>query len=213
MLALLLACGAPVEEELPPAAWIPPSVPEESIALAAPEGGVPLRLEFTGVNLMYRGFFADAEPARELALALAACVRGTPRVSITYGGMGKPSRIALIVRAGDLLCHARQGEDKRWEVDALVPVARALATWRNRIAAQRDMRVYTFRTGVHVHDAWGHATLWLDGQDPVDGSAFHPCLGLDGFDRCGPPTQDGVRSFTLTDVRLRNRLGDLLTDG
>ena len=188
--------------------WVPPREPEETVTVAPTGEGRTLQVGFTGVGRLYQGFFADPEPARALGAALGPCVRGSARVSVTYDERSRMRRVALVLTPDQLACRATRGPDGAWDVSPLVPVAQALAAWRNGVAAQRDMRIYAFRAGIHVVDPWGHGTLWLDGQDPVDGTAFHRCLGLDGFDRC-EPGEEAVRAFHVADARLANRVLDL----
>lgn len=189
---------------------MPPREPEEAVTVAPEGDGLAVQVGFTGVGRLYQGFFADEAPLRALGAALVPCVRGPVRVSVTYDEPSRMGRVALVLTPDQLACRATHGPGDAWDVSPLVPVAQALATWRNGVAAQRDMRIYAFRTGIHLVDPWGHATLWLDGQDPVDGTAFHRCLGLDGFDRCeAGGERDGVRAYRVADARLANRVVDL----
>lgn len=194
-------------------AWVPPSRPDAAVAVPAAEGGVPLRLETVGVNPSYQAAFSEPERLAALSAALAPCVTGTPRLVVVYHPSSRVGRVVLAVRAGELGCRGVVAADGQVDLDALAAVTGPLAAWRNAVAAVTDMRLYAFRTALHVTDSWGHATLWLDGQDPIDGTAYGRCLGLDGFDRC-PHSQEaarnGVRRYPLDDVRLRNRVKDLL---
>ncbi len=172
-----------------------------------------LWLEQVGVGQGYQVAFSERERLAALAQDIAPCVSGSPRLSVTYDGPTRMGRIALVVHASELRCHGAIAPDGSVDLRPLTKLTAPLATWRNRTAAVTDMRLYAFRTALHITDAWGHATLWLDGQDPIDGTAYARCVGLDGFDRC-PHTReaarDGVLAYPLDDARLRNRFKDLL---
>jgi hypothetical protein len=100
------------------------------------------------------------------------------------------------------------------DVSALVPASRALATYRNGIAAVKDIRVYSFDAGLFVRDGVGWSSLWIYGQEPADGSTFHPCVGLDGLERCTPaPPHEGVLSYDLGEGWVTRRLATSLTPG
>ncbi len=142
-----------------------------------------MALAFAGVSGLYQGYFAEPERVRQLSTDLGGCFDGLVEVIVGYDSLEHVGRIVLQTSAADLRCRPRAGEEGV-DLSPLVPVAAALARYRSGLAAERDVRVSSFRTGVRLVQGGEICDLWLGGQYPPDGSSFSPCIGLRGHERC-----------------------------
>lgn len=214
MLALTLAawlagCSTPPPEPQPEPAWRPSSTPEHIVPFL-PGSGVPLRLQFNGLNTSYRTYVGDPAGLATLSKALDGCVDGTATVSVSYVDTTRTGRIALVVPKDALRCHATV-DGAGVDVTGMLPMSRALAAFRNTLGATKDMRFYTFQAALHVEDGQGAVTLWLDGQDPIDGSAFGACAGIDGVEVCDAADAPAGRTRLAPEaLRWRRRLQAVL---
>lgn len=205
-------CGPAEAPEPEVTSWAPPPDPQH-VTVVPVEGGPAVAVQFTGVGTMYRSWFADAEVLGPFAEALRSCIDGPIELAVTYDEDTRRGRVALVTARSQLRCFAQVTRDGV-DLASFTAVSRPVAGLRNRLAGLRDIRIYGFATAVHVEDERGAVTLWLEGQDPIDGSAFGPCLGLDGVERCvegGAP--DGLQHVALPERAWRKRLQALLGPG
>ncbi|MEQ1570334.1 MAG: hypothetical protein ABMA64_32165, partial [Myxococcota bacterium] len=100
-----------------------------------------------------------------LALALAPCTEGPATLAVTYGeGRGR------VVLSAPWRAGCSPGPD-----GSLAPVARvgrAVAQWRNALAARFDARLAAFTVRIRVTP---ECDLALFGQFPPDGTSFAAC--------------------------------------
>lgn len=169
------AADAVVTPSLDPhsSTWVPPSAPVQLVRHPAARGGVPLELQFSGVDVVIRG--ALRRGLDPLSAALSSCVGGPADLVLSPDGDGVVRAVLRFpVRAN--LCPAviRGG---LVDVGGLVAVASALRTWRETVAAAHPA-LAKLTLGVRVEDTTGDVTLW------VDGAAFASCVGVDGEDQC-----------------------------
>lgn len=178
-----------------------------------PEAGASLELRFTNVSALHRRFFSDPELVAPLAEAVAACADAPVPLVITYDGETREGHVVLDLSREALRC-APERRGELVDVSALLPLTKAVARYRNEVGASKDMRVYAFEAGLFVRDGIGWASLWAFGQEPADGSTVHPCVGLDGLERCTEAApHEGVTAFRLPQRWLGNRLATALTRG
>lgn len=209
----LFGCWGTGDAPAPPSpAWTPPADPEHVVPFL-PASGVAIRVQTSGLNATYRSHVADPAFLAPLAAALDPCVDDTATLSVSYAEGSRDGRVALVLPVGSLDCHITVGADGTVDLSGLVPVAKAVAAYRNTLASTRDMRIYAWKTAIHVEDVHGHATLWLEGQDPIDGTAFDPCVGLDRVEAClheGLGRFEGTTTLTPATPLQRRRLTALL---
>jgi len=181
-----LGC-APPPEPLPP----PPSSISSAPVVSAPplvvaDGGeaVNIALGFQGVSPLYQGYFRTQEWVAQLAVDLGACFDNTVEVIVSYDSEVHIGRIFIPVERGGLRCRPVVGPDGV-DLSPLVPVGRALARYRDAVSAARDVRVASFRAGLRFGFGANLCDIWLGGQFPPDGTAFSPCIHLQGHEVCG----------------------------
>ena len=210
LLVVAVGCWSGGEPEPPLVpAWSPTSHPERVELFEASEG-VDIAVQFIGVGTLYRSFFLDPAQLQPLASALGACVKGRATLALSYDEPTRVGHVALVLPASHLTCRAAPAGEGI-DITPMVPVLQALAAYRNGLGATKDMRLYSFRTALHVEDGFGAVTLWLEGQDPIDGTAVGRCLGLDGFERCvADAAPDGLVTLDVVDGRRRRRMRDLI---
>ncbi|MCB9663382.1 MAG: hypothetical protein H6732_04670 [Alphaproteobacteria bacterium] len=203
-------CGPAEAPEPEVRAWAPPSDPEHVQLVRVGTEGRGVAVQFTGVGTLYRSWFGDAEVLAPFVEAVAPCLEPPFELSVTYDEDTRRGRVALVAAAGQVRCPARAA-DGDLDLAPLTGLARPLADLRNGLAATRDIRIYGFGTALHLEDDRGAVTLWLDGQDPLDGSAFARCLGLDGVERClADEAPEGLTTLAPAEAPLRRRLATLL---
>jgi hypothetical protein len=179
---------------------------------ASATGGVSLELRFTNISALHRRFFSDPELMVDLAERLAPCISGVAPVVVTYDGEARRGHIVLDVPRSSLTCSAVH--DGAVDVSALTPLSEAVASYRNAVAGLKDIRVFSFDAGVFVRDGIGWASLFAYGQEPSDGTSLHPCVGLDGLERCTKAEPDqGVLRYALEEGWVTRRLATVLTPG
>jgi hypothetical protein len=173
---------------------------------------VSLELRFTNISALHRRFFSDPELMIALAEDLAPCVEGVAPVVVTYDGDKRQGHIVLDVSRDALTCSAVH--EGAVDVSALMPLSRAVASYRNAVAGTKDIRMFSFEAGVFVRDGVGWASLFAFGQEPSDGTTVHPCVGLDGLTRCTEaPPHMGVVRYRLDAPWITRRLATALTPG
>lgn len=198
MIALLVSLVG-CEEEPPPAK--PPPV---EVRVAAPAqidaletDDVDVELIFVGVGKLYRGFFASDEAVSILQRRLSVCVSGTAQVRVFYD---TPDRFGTLtfVSGGTLPRCSPQAGANGLDLTPLAPIGRALAEYRDKVAAAFDVRIASFRTGIRFERVGTLCELWTGGGYPPDGSQWSPCVNIDGDEVCMPGAADrGVVELTL----------------
>lgn len=205
----LLACSAETEKKPLPVTWRPPKVAERYEHLDAAAEGVAIDIAYSSIGKLHRGYFENAELTGALSVAAKACVDDTLDMVITYDEVERTGRVVVSMLHDRLKCRATP-VDTGLDVSALLPLTTALAAYRNAVAAKKDIRIYGFRTGVHVRDGAGTSTLWIEGQDPIDGTTVSPCVEVDGFESCAPGKRlDGVTVVKLPKPERQARLTTL----
>lgn len=167
------------------------------------------QLRFSGVGALHRKFFADPTLVADLPAAVAGCVAGPVVLSVRWSDAEMAGSVQVEVDGGALRCAAR-ADGGVLDVTPLAPVLAAVAGWRDRVAAGRDLRVAAFRAGIVVRRGDGEVALWGAGRGDTAGRSVEPCLDLDGAPVCAMDGASGLRpSFAEPAVasRLAGRLG------
>lgn len=188
----------------------PPAGPSRAPLTVGGAGSVPVEVQFDGVSPLYRGYFATPEWVAELGRGLGSCVTGRAVVVVSYDTVENLGKIVLHAEPQDLSCHARPGGDAL-DVSALAPITTALGRYRDTLAAQRDVRLASFRVGIRVVEGMNICDLWAGGQFPPDGSTFSPCVGLAGNETCLGERHEGTTSLRTPDPDVAKTLARCLT--
>lgn len=155
-----------------------------------------VKLRFSGVSNLHMGYFSNEEALASLGAGLSSCTSSAD-VVVSYNTETRIGNIVLSTGPRDLSCRP-QLESGGWELSALEPIGRALADYRDHIAATRDYRVSSFRVGMAYLRGANLCTLYISGQYPPDGSRWSPCVDFGGVPHCGVGTaEDGVTTLTF----------------
>lgn len=182
-----------------PSEWSVPANVQQVARHPAARGGVPVEVQFSGVETLSRGWLSEDVALERLSLALASCVDGVAVVLVAPDVAGQ-LRAVLDVPARQNRCVARR-RGTVVDVAALLPAATGLVAWRDGIASIHDA-LGGMQVGVRVSDARGGVTVWADGD------AFAGCVGVDGEDTCfdgGTGTH-----FPFGEGRVAARVGAVL---
>lgn len=168
-------------------------------------GSVPVEVQFDGVSPLYRGYFSTTGWVAELGRGLGGCVTGRAVVIVTYDSVENLGTIRLHAEPADLTCLGRFDGDAL-DVSALTPITRALARYRDTLAAERDVRLASFRIGLRVVEGMNVCDLWAGGQFPPDGSTFDPCVGVAGNEVCLGERHAGTTALVARDPAVEKTL-------
>jgi hypothetical protein len=147
-------------------------------------GAAEIRLGFEGVGPLHQGYFSRERLVLALGEALAPCGEGPHEVLVSFDSERRIGRIELVVQPHVFGClPARHAEG--WDLSPLTPVGRAVAAYRDGVAAETDYRVAAFRGGIRYLRGPRLCALEMGGQYPPDGSTWSRCAKLAGIEVCG----------------------------
>lgn len=164
---------------------------------AASDGGIDVDIAYSQIGTLHRGYFGDDSLVSGLSRSADACVESTLDLVVTYQERERIGHVVGSLPKSQLRCYITESPDGL-VLDALRPLGQALARYRNAVAEAKDIRVYAFRTGISVRDDKGSGIFWLEGQDPIEGTTFAPCVTVDARKYCAP----GKRSDGFTTLKL-----------
>lgn len=168
------------------------------ITASSGEGAAVVELRFFEVGALHRGYFSDTSAVGALSEALGPCISQTAQVLVAYDQEQRIGRILLKAPPGSLACAPAQDGDAI-DLSALVPVGRALAAYRDDIAARFDYRVSSFKIGVSFTRGARSCDLFFGGTHPPDGTAFDPCLHCATGAMCAQGGEEGVTRLRFAD--------------
>ncbi len=171
---------------------------------------VSARLQYEGVSPLYQGYFNTEDWVAALATDLGPCLSGTADVLVSYDTDKRIGRILVSTTASELGCLPTLSPDGTLDLTPLVPLGQALARYRDTIAAQRDIRIASFRAGVRLLHNTDVCEFKLGGQFPPDGSTFSSCIRLGGHETCLDDRHVPVQSLALTGLE-RNTVASCLS--
>lgn len=204
MILLLLACGGDPPADEPAESVAPKPVAEAIVHSPAsdpntpqtPGGAVPVELQFAGVGALHQRYFADDDILVALSETLGACVQDRAVVRVEYDNDTRIGKIRILEDAKQLTCHSTRSANTV-DVSALAPLGKALASYRDTIAARFDFRIASFKIELEAVAGTHGCLLTLGGQFPPDGSTWSSCPTLGGESKCGGPKRDGVSVFAF----------------
>lgn len=206
-LLLLLACGVAT----------PPDAPDREQALAAAEQlvsrapatpareGAPVVVEVTweGIGKLHKGYFSTPDLVADVSDDLRGHLATSPaQVRVGWDEAANTGWVRLVVPPGALATPPGEAHG-RVDLQALAPLTRALASWRDGVASRYDLRVQSFGIGVDFYRGALHCRVGVAGTPPPDGSVVSPCVQVNGAEVCGVPGGAGV---AFTDPRVADCL-------
>jgi len=132
---------------------------------------------FEGVGALHKGFFVDAEAITELSENLSPCFDAATTVKVGYEAAKRRGWIIALMDKGNRLCQPTL-QQNTLDLAPLTPIGRALAGYRDAIAANYDMRVASFQIGLLTLDGPRQCMFWNAGQHPPDGTLWDRCVML-----------------------------------
>jgi hypothetical protein len=165
---------------------------------------VQIGLQFNGVSPLYQGYFATEDWVAALGASLGDCLSGEADIVVSYDSEARIGRILVSTTPDELRCLPSVTGDTL-DLTALEPIGRALAAYRDTIAAERDIRIASFRSGVRLLRGTDLCEVYIGGQFPPDGTTFSPCVTLLGHETCL-----GDRHTPVTELPLTGEVGRTL---
>ncbi len=181
---LLAGCGsnAPTEPAAPPV-----EMPEVSAGHnVASQGGGKVQLQFRQLSRLHRGYFSEPVAAQKLADDLAPCVSKEPAIDVWFDGEAHTGYIVMSSPFDTITCLPKRTSDGGVDFSPVTPVTRAIADWRDTVAAEHDIRVAAFRIGIRWPVPQGELIVWSSRISEVNGSSFSGCVHLNGVQHCVP---------------------------
>jgi len=184
----VIGCGG--EPEVQPVAPAPAPEPVRKQIVVGGEGGAAsVGLQFRGISPLYQGYFGDEKLVGQLGVALGACADGAVDVVVSYSNETRIGTVFVQTDPKSAVCvPTRTGEE--FDLSPMVPIATALAQYRDALSANYDLRIASFKTGVTWLSGTNLCSVWAGGQYPPDGSTFSPCLDFAGNATCGKGARD-----------------------
>ena len=174
--------------------------------IPAAEGSVPVIVAYDGVGHLHQGFFNTPDLVEAVSSGLGGCVTGTAEVVVSYNAERRIGGIVLH-SVGDTLACKASVDGSAVDLRPLIPIARALAAYRDGVANRFDLRIGSFRSGIRVLRGTQVCEVWLGGQYPPDGSTFSPCVHLQGHEKCmSDDRTDGVVSLQVAEQEALRQL-------
>ena len=212
-LLLLAACtGAPTAEEERAAAEATAEAlagsadpgPSPTVSAGSLDDAEPVQvvLVWDGIGPLHKSFFSDQEAVTELATDLAGHLKPPADVHVRYDSQEMLGDIQLRL-APDALVSPVAATQERVNLQALVPITTALASYRSNVAARFDFRVESFRVGIESYRGHRICQLSLAGTPPPDGTLISPCVTINGQQHCGEAAAEGVTFSQEAAAHLR----------
>jgi hypothetical protein len=167
-------------------------VPAPPEAPASGDELVPIEITWDGISHLYKSFFQNQEALTALSEDLAPWLDGPVQLFIRYDSEEFIGHILIRVPPDALRAPPRK-TDELLRVSDLAPITTALATYRNSLSGQYDVRLSSFVIGVDFYRGPVHCRIGPAGEPPPDGTRVSPCPVVNGAETCGTPTSEGVR--------------------
>jgi len=170
-----------------------------AVALVDP---VQPELQWSGVGNLHKSFFTDTDVIQQLSADLTGEVRSPAPIAVRYDSKAFMGQIHLLLDPG-ALPRPVGGSGDVIQLQDLAPLTTALARYRSAVASRFDLRVESFSVAIESVRSGRACTFRVAGPPPPDGRLVSPCVRINGADRCGEPTPEGVRfaADAAADVR------------
>ena len=145
-----------------------------------------------GVAPLHRSFFSDPTAVDQLGRALAGRIADPARITVAFDSEQHLGTIQLQLEPNGVHVPI-QHEGDTVRLSDLAPITVALAEYRSDLAARLDFRLESFRVRLLSVRGLTSCVFDITGQAPPDGRTLSPCVTIDADQRCGQPTDDGVR--------------------
>ena len=165
-----------------------------------------LYVEFDGIGALHKSFFADERVTAELQQRLRGHVDGAVGIIVGFDTRRAQGSIRIQVEPNRLT--AEIGSSSSLNLNAVVPLTKTAAFYREWVASNFDFRVQNFEVGLDVTSGRHVCAFGLTGPPPPDGTQIAPCFTVDGMEVCGD-----LRGSRLTiPAAHRESLGRCLSD-
>lgn len=153
---------------------------------------VPVEIQWDGIGKLHKGYFTDREAMTQLATDLAPWMTDTVQLHVRYDQDDHVGSIVIQV-APDQLRVPVEVLDGSVGLAVLAPLTRALATYRDDLAARFDFRIASFHIGLDFFRKSAHCRVGAAGDMPPDGKLVSPCIRINEDERCGHAEPGGAR--------------------
>ncbi|MDP6932277.1 MAG: hypothetical protein QGG40_05140, partial [Myxococcota bacterium] len=167
----------------------------------------PIQLVFVWDNIspLYQSFFTEAEAIERLGTDLAGLVAAPANIHVRYDNDEFVGDIRLKLRPETLLVPVGISGDVV-ELQALAGITRALGTFRNDLAARKDLRIGSFRIGLESYRGTTVCIFGATGPHPQDGSRVDPCVEIVGRKHCGEVETGAAGSASPKGLRFEEHV-------
>jgi len=151
-----------------------------------------LVLIWEGIGALHRSFFSNPDLTAPLSRALGVSLQGASNIYVRHDGENFAGQIRLQLRPGTLRVPVPITQT-HVQLQHLVPITRALATYRSQVAARFDFRIESFEIGIESFRGASGCILRSAGGPPPDGTVVSPCVEINGAEHCGVAEASGTR--------------------
>ncbi|MCB9760939.1 MAG: hypothetical protein H6739_13960 [Alphaproteobacteria bacterium] len=145
---------------------------------------VPIEIIWDGIGPLYKNFFSNQAALTELSYGLEPHLNGPVQLKIRYDSQEFVGGIRVQVPPDGLKAPLRM-DDGAVDLAALAPITTAMATYRDAIAGNYDVRVQSFHIGLDFFRGPVYCGVGIGGGHPPDGTVVSPCLSVNGNEVCG----------------------------
>jgi hypothetical protein len=143
---------------------------------------------FEGVGSLHQGFFMDLEAITQLSQHLMPCFDAPSTVKIGYEAAKRRGWIIALMDKGNTACQPHLTREML-DLTPLTPIGKALAGYRDAIAASYDVRIASFEIGLLTLNGPSQCVFWNAGQYPPDGTLWDRCMTLGTQQVCAESQQ------------------------
>ena len=162
---------------------------------------VSVYLKFHSLTPLYQSFFSNTKAVSTLGTDLGRCLTQGVDLLVAWDLENRQGRLTLVLPPGTSACLPRL-DDQAVDLSPLIPIAAALADYRDKLAASYDLRLSSFTLGLQFTRGNKTCLLVPEGDHPPSGRLFAPCLGLGGT-QCALEQKPGTR-FTYRDDAMKS---------
>ncbi|MFT5586498.1 MAG: hypothetical protein ACI9VR_004097 [Cognaticolwellia sp.] len=162
-----------------------------SLAPESAEGAelVPIEIVWDGIGALHKSYFSEQEGVTALSVALAPYIQGTVQLRVSFNQEEHLGKIRIQLPPGSLINLVPASPA---QLQQLSPITAALAVYRDHVSNRFDLRVQSFRIGLDFFRGPVHCGIRAGGDPPPDGRLVSPCVLVNGEEKCGRPTAQGV---------------------
>ena len=173
-----------------PAGAKPMAPPPKAPAVDGP--APPVVLVWAGIGDLHKSFFSDTEMVSPLQNELHGKVAPPANVHIRFSDQTHKGSLQLQLLP-ETLTASMNGQGGLVPLQNLTPITAALASYRSKVAARFDLRIYSFKVGIETYRGAKRCYFGVAGGPSADGQTMSHCVDVNGEQLCGVPEAGGVR--------------------